>query len=123
MFRVRNIITAIVLGGFMFLVLGSIEAGTSMSYTCVLCRLGRIESTLFGVKTSTNHENECSRWYPQNVEPSHTHIWERGTCMTLLNALGQPMGVGCQPGQYPIRLLSSSTQMNVYSGSSPHPLR
>ena len=34
--------------------------------------------------------------------------------MTLLNALGQPMGVGCHPGHYPIRLLSPSTQMNVY---------
>ncbi len=47
-------------------------------------------------------------------KPSHTHIWERGTCRTLLNALAQPMGVGCQPGCYPILLLSSSTQMNVY---------
>ena len=34
--------------------------------------------------------------------------------MTLLNAFGQPMGVGCRPGHYPIRLLSPSTQMKVY---------
>ena len=34
--------------------------------------------------------------------------------MTLLNGLAQPMGVGCRPGHYPIRLLSPSTQMNVY---------
>ena len=113
MFRPSKIIMALILGGFL-LARGSIEAGSSLSYTCVLCRLGRVEITLFRFKRSTYHENECSRWYPQNVEPSHTHIWERGTCMTLLNALGQPMGVGCQPGHYPIRLLSSSTPMNVY---------
>ncbi len=113
MFRPSKIIMALILGGFL-LARGSIEAGSSLSYTCVLCRLGRVETTLFRCKRSTYHENECSRWYLQNVEPSHTHIWERGTCMTLLNALSQPMGVGCQPGHYPIRLLSSSTQMNVY---------
>ena len=114
MFRLSNIIMALVVGGFLVLALGSIEAGSSLSYTCVLCRLGRVDTTLFGFKRSTYHENECSRWYPQNVEPSHTHIWERGTCRTLLNALAQPMGVGCQPGRYPILLLSPSTQMNVY---------
>jgi len=107
-------VMALVVGGFLVLALGSIEAGSSLSYTCVLCRLGRVDTTLFGFKRSTYHENECSRWYPQNVEPSHTHIWERGTCRTLLNALAQPMGVGCQPGRYPILLLSPSTQMNVY---------
>ena len=84
-FRLSNIIMALIVGGFLFLALGSIEAGSSLSYTCVLCRLGRVDTTLFGFKRSTYHENECSRWYPQNVEPSHTHIWERGTCMTLLN--------------------------------------
>ena len=114
MFRLSNIIMALILGGFLVLALGSIEAGSSLSYTCVLCRLGRVDTTLFGFKRSTYHENECIRWYPQNVEPSHTHIWERGTCRTLLNVLAQPMGVGCQPGRYPILLLSPSTQMNVY---------
>ena len=34
--------------------------------------------------------------------------------MTILNALGQPIGVGCRPGHYPIRLLSPSTQLQVY---------
>jgi hypothetical protein len=113
-FQLSNIIMALVVGGFLVLALGSIEAGSSLSYTCVLCRLGRVDTTLFGFKRSTYHENECIRWYPQNVEPSHTHIWERGTCRTLLNVLAQPMGVGCQPGRYPILLLSPSTQMNVY---------
>lgn len=114
MFRLSNIIIVLVVGGFLVLALGSIEAGSSLSYTCVLCRLGRVETNLFGLRHSTSYENECSRWYPRNIEPSHTHIWERGTCMTLLNGLGLPIGVGCQPGHYPIWLLSPSTQVNVY---------
>ena len=114
MLRLWNIILALIASGLLFLALGSIEAGSSLSYTCVLCRLGRVDTTLFGFTRSTYHETDCSRWYPENVEPSHTHIWERGTCMTLLNALAQPMGVGCRPGHYPIRLLSPSTQMHVY---------
>jgi hypothetical protein len=113
-FRFWRIILAIVVGGFLVLVLGSFEAGSSVSYTCVLCRLGRVEKTMFGLKSPSFCENECSQWYPKNVEPSHTHIWERGTCMTLLNGFAHPMGVGCRPGHYPIRLLSPSTQMNVY---------
>lgn len=112
--RLWNIILAFIASGLLFLVLGSIEAGSSLSYTCVLCRLGRVDTTLFGLTRSTYHETDCSQWYPENVEPSHTHIWERGTCMTLLNAFARPMGVGCRPGHYPIRLLSPSTQMNVY---------
>src|SRR5262249_3083599 len=73
-----------------------------------------VDTTLYGFKRSTYHENECSKWYPNNVEPTHTHIWERGTCARLLNGLGQGMGFGCAPGHYPIWLLDPSTQMHVY---------
>lgn len=118
MFRLRNkiviIAVALFISGFLVLVLGSLQAGTSRSFTCVLCRLGRSDTAMFGWKRSAYQENECSRWYPKNVEPSHTHFWEEGTCTTLLNALGQPMGVGCRPGHYPIRGLSPSAQVSVY---------
>ena len=46
MFRLSNIIMALVVSGFLVLALGSIEAGSSLSYTCVLCRLGRVDTTL-----------------------------------------------------------------------------
>jgi hypothetical protein len=114
MFRLSNVIMALIVGGLVFLALGSIEAGSSLSHTCVLCRLGRVDTTWFGLTRSTFHENECSRWYAANVEPNHTHIWERGTCETILNGLAQPVGVGCRPGHYPIRLLDPSTQMHAY---------
>ena len=100
MLRPWSMISTLVFGGLLVLTLGSIEAGSSLSYTCVLCRLGRVDTTLFGFTRSTYHETDCSRWYSENIEPSHTHIWERGTCMTLLNAFAQPMGVGCRPGHY-----------------------
>jgi hypothetical protein len=112
--RIVIVVVAIFVGVFLVLVFGSVKAGTSRSVTCVICRLGRTETTLFGWKRSTYQENECSLWYPKNVEPTHTHIWEEGTCTTLLNALGQPIGVGCRPGHYPILGLSPSTQMSVY---------
>jgi hypothetical protein len=109
MLRLWRMMLTLGFAGFLILALGSYEAGSSLSYTCVLCRLGRVETTLFGFTRSTYHENECSRWYQKNVEPNHAHIWERGTCQTLLNAFAQPMGVGCNPGHYPIWLLSPST--------------
>ena len=114
MSRLWDIIKAALVVGFLFLALGSVEAGSSLNYTCVLCRLGRVETTFFGFKHSTYHSNECSLWYPRNVEPTHTHIWERGTCRTLLNALGLPMGVRCSTGRFPILLLPPSSQMNAY---------
>jgi hypothetical protein len=85
-----------------------------MSHTCVICRLVRVETTRSGLKRLTFDENECSRWYPKNVEPNHTHIWERGTCTTILDDSGRAIGHGCRPGHYPIWLLPPSTQMNVY---------
>ena len=112
--RLWNIILALIVSGLLFLVLGSIEAGCSLSYTCVVCRLGRVDATLFGFKRSTYHESECSRWYPENVEPSHTHIWEQGTCARILNAFGHNMGFGCSPGRFPIWLLPPTTQMVVF---------
>ena len=53
MLRLWNIILALVASGLLFLALGSIEAGSSLSYTCVLCRLGRVDTTLFGFTRST----------------------------------------------------------------------
>src|SRR5262249_42856571 len=94
--------------------LGSSEPGASLSYTCMLCRLGRVDTTWFGLSRSSLFEIGCSRWYPANVEPGHTHIWERGTCETLLNWLAQPVGGACRRGHYPIHRLDPSTQKRVY---------
>jgi hypothetical protein len=97
-----------------FVILGSIEAGSTLKYTCVLCRLDRVDTTLFGLNRSAYRPNKCSRWYWKHVEPSHVHVWERGTCRTLLNALALPMGVGCRPECCAIWQVPPSTQMEVY---------
>jgi hypothetical protein len=114
MARLGQVILGVVVVGILVGVLGSVEVGTRRSFTCVLCRLDRCDTMMFGVVRSSLYENECSRWYRANVEPSHAHVWEPGTCTTLLNVFGQPMGVGCRPGHYPIRLLPPATQMRVY---------
>jgi hypothetical protein len=114
MARLGQVILGVVGIGILVGLLGSVEVGTGRSFTCVLCRLGRYDTTMFGIVRSSFEENECSRWYQDNVEPSHAHVWERGTCTTLLNPFGRPMGVGCSSGHYPIRLLAPATQMRVY---------
>ncbi len=114
MWRLSTVILTLLCAAFVVMVLGSIEVGGSLNYTCVLCRLGRVDRTMFGLTHSTYHDNECSRWYSANVEPIHHHLWARGTCKTLLNAFGRPMGVACNLRQCPIGLLPPSTQMQVY---------
>ncbi len=95
-------------------VVASCVTVSHLSHTCVVCRLNRVDASCFSLTRSTYHENECSQWYPTHVEPAHTHIWERGTCVSETNLLGHPMSVGCRPGHYPIRLLDPTTQMHVY---------
>jgi hypothetical protein len=74
----------------------------------------RIDANCLGFTRSTFFQNECSRWYPAHVEPSHAHVWERSTCEYTSNLLGMPVSVGCRPGGYPIWLLDPSTQLRVY---------
>ncbi len=114
MFRVSNILVALILGGVSFLTFGSIEAGRSSSYTCILCRLSKFKTSLYGFSHSTYDENECSLWYARNVEPAHAHIWDQGTCERLLNGFGLPIGWACSSSRYAIHALAPSTQMNVY---------
>jgi hypothetical protein len=112
--RPANVIVALIGCGLLVFTLGSIEAGSSSSYTCAVCRLGRADTTLFGFTRSTHFENECSRWYPENAERSHKHVWARGGCSRLLNGFGRKIGFACGPSQSPIWWLPSATQSNVY---------
>lgn len=109
----RTVVT-LIFCAFVTLMVGSCVQVSRLAQTCVVCRLTRVDSTCFGLTRSTYRENECSRWYTAHVEPSHVHIWERGTCMYQSNLLGMPTRVGCNPGHYPIMLLPPSTQLAVY---------
>jgi hypothetical protein len=84
------------------------------SRTCLICRLTR-EDTTHAQRTTTKYEeNECSRWYAANVEPHHNHVWEASTCVFISAPDGRSSSVACNPGHYPIWLLSPDTQLTVY---------
>jgi hypothetical protein len=96
------------------LVLGMFVPVTRLRQTCVVCRLTRLDSTYGPIPRSRFYENDCSRWYAAHIEPRHPHVWERGTCVYETDLYGFPRSVGCSPGQFPIHMLSSDTQMRVY---------
>ena len=62
------------------------EAMTRESYTCLICRLTRVEKVSAQKTTTEYEENECSLWYAANVEPKHMHVWEASTCVYQTDA-------------------------------------
>lgn len=93
------------------------DAAYRRHYTCMICRLERTEvERKNGPTDVTFHENSCSVWYPTNIEPSHEHIWSKGSSIAILNHYGQVTGVGDnfdQPGRA-IRKLTPEEQIEVY---------
>jgi hypothetical protein len=87
---------------------------TRASQTCLICRLMRVDTTSLQRTTTKYEENECSRWYAANVEPHHKHVWEASTCVFISGPDGRSSSVACNPGRYPIWLLSPETQLTVY---------
>jgi hypothetical protein len=92
---------------------GASGTTTRTSRTCLICRLKQVDTASAGRTTTKYEENECSRWYAANVEPKHTHVWERSTC-TFGNSADGSSFVACNPGHFPIWLLSPETQLAVY---------
>jgi hypothetical protein len=110
----RHVLVIGFIGSVVLLLLATADAGSRSDSTCVLCRLNRIDTRFFGVTRSSYEENDCTRWYHAHVDPAHAHIWERGSCTTLLNGIGIPIGVRCAAGYFPILSLDPSTQLRVY---------
>jgi hypothetical protein len=110
----RNVLVVGFIGSVVLLLLSAADAGSRSYSTCVLCRLNRNDTRFFGVTRSSYEENDCTRWYHAHVDPAHAHIWERGSCTTLLNGIGIPIGVRCAAGYFPILSLDPSTQLRVY---------
>jgi hypothetical protein len=114
MTRPRHVLVTGFVSAAVLLVLWVADAGSSSSSRCVLCRLERNETTLFGLTRARYAENDCSKWYRAHVESEHEHLWERGTCTAILNGLGVANAVRCRAGHFPILGLATSTQMRVY---------
>ena len=87
---------------------------TRKSQTCLICRLMRVDTTSAQQTTTKYEENECSRWYAANVEPHHNHVWEDSTCVFIKRRRRHSAFVACNPGHFPIWLLSPETQLAVY---------
>jgi hypothetical protein len=84
-------------------------------FTCVVCRLGRVDLTYFGAADSTFGENECSRWYREHVDPKHAHVWEEVASFNGYNLFGGPVyRVSNCRRSVSIRSISSSTQLAFY---------
>lgn len=82
-------------------------------FTCAACRLDRVEYSFSVLKWSIYHESECCRWYAENVEPTHSHVW--ASCARC-ESFGIPLvygGVACYRGK-PISQISKSVQVKVY---------
>jgi hypothetical protein len=82
-------------------------------FICSVCRVERVDHRWLGLRWSDLEENECSRWYREQVERSHAHSWvQRGYCRRI----GIPFlsgGYACVIGG-PITGLSRRVQVDIY---------
>ena len=104
--------------GFAFAaVLGSCLLGfpgcSRRPYTCAVCRENKVDHTCLGLKWSDREETDCSRWYRENVEPSHTHIWIKCTYCRRFGIPGVFGGYGCVIGG-PLTGFSRTVQIQIY---------
>ena len=98
----RHVLVVGFIGSVVLLLLFAADAGSHSYSTCVLCRLNRNDRRFFGVTRSSYEENDCTRWYHAHVDTAHAHIRDPGSCTTLLNGIGIPIGVRCAAGYFPI---------------------
>ena len=62
---------------------------TKRHSSCAVCGIQRhTVSTLSIPITETDTDTYCSRWYDQNVEPQHDHLWVRGAWSESFSVLG-----------------------------------
>ncbi len=90
-----------------------LSSHSTRSATCAVCRMDRVDHKLFGLNWADQEETECSRWYRENVEPAHDHLWVRGGYCRRFGIPGIYGGYACSIGS-PIYYFSRSTQMEIY---------
>ena len=82
-------------------------------YTCAVCRANKVDYHFVGFRWSSQEITDCSRWYTENVEPSHTHAWIGCTYCRRFGIPGLGGGYGCFIGG-PLTGLSRTVQMTIY---------
>jgi hypothetical protein len=90
--------------------------GSSRTYTCVVCRLLRIDyNYLLGLMTTSDYRpTDCSEWYAQNVDAEHEHIWVVSTCSYKFNLFGSGLSVACRAYVSAIWGLSPEDELEIY---------
>jgi hypothetical protein len=78
-----------------------------------VCREGKVESRFLGLIWSDLSETDCSRWYRENVEPSHAHAWAAHGYCRRIEIPGLYRAFACSIGS-PIAGLSDRVQINIY---------
>jgi hypothetical protein len=98
--------------GLALIVLGLMSGkplGSKSLRTCVYCRAIQEDWRCLGFSRSRLYEGLHCAWYDAHVEPSHSHLWERGT-----GPLGPYSWPNLAAGEDSLWNLSFETQMEVY---------
>lgn len=85
-------------------------------WTCALCRSDRIDYVYLGRNWQTEtRETSCSRWYQQNIEPNHDHIWVHGRASAIRDLYGNRYGaIDRDPAGRTIWRLTPEDQLSLY---------
>jgi hypothetical protein len=108
--RRRFLIACVALLGACWLGLGSRSV---RRFTCAVCREGKVESRFLGLSWASQAETDCSRWYRDNVEPTHPHAWAAHASCQRIGIPGLSSGFACSMGS-PIAGLSERVQVHIY---------
>ena len=110
--QVFNIVVAVVLGyGLLCLPLFD-----QRRFTCFACRLERVDHRVLVFRWSDFRQSECSRWYADNVERTHSHVWAQYAHCRRIGLPGLTSGFACSTGD-PISGLSGTLQLRAYQNS------
>jgi hypothetical protein len=82
---------------------------------CALCRIVRCDyKSVAGYGWSEFGINECSEWYPKNIESTHEHVWQRSPSSAGFNRNGKPIWVADSDRPGGLLLLTPAEQVAIY---------
>lgn len=115
-YSLRTLILLTILGLAVVAVIPYFVTGYHDLYTCLLCRANRIDYIyLDHTWKSTCTETACTRWYHDNIEPTHEHVWVQSRASALRNLYGQRFGaIDRNPVGRAIWSLTPEDQIAIY---------
>jgi len=102
---------------FTLLGLAVIPMATKRYFTCAICDCIRTTVSALQVPiTEEQTESECSRWYQDQVERSHEHLWVRGPYSEMYSLLGLRVSGHQISGDAagPLGFFSGSSRLEMY---------